>query len=151
MVTEEDLRFPIGKEEDQEAFIIDFNLQLKQQLIGDIKFLPSNLEFAIHNLDAAQLETPYREGGWTIKQLIHHIADSHINAYTRFKLGLTENNPTIKPYNQDEWSQLSDTEKLPVNISLTLLHSLHIRWCQVMEDMDEAQWQRTSPHGPASG
>lgn len=146
MVTEEGLRFPIGKEEDQEAFKTGFDDQLKQQLIGDIKFLPSNLEFAIQNLDAAQLETPYRPGGWTIKQLIHHIADSHINAYTRFKSGLTEDNPTIKPYDQDAWSKLSDTEKLPVNISLTLLHSLHIRWCQVMEDMDEAQWQRTVYH-----
>ena len=143
---EQRLCYPIGKEEDQEVFESDFNQELKQELINDIKFLPNNLEFAIQNLDASQLETPYRPGGWTVKQLIHHIADSHINAYTRFKLGLTEENPAIKPYDQDAWSQLSDTEKLPVNISITLLHALHIRWCQFMADMDEDQWQRTVYH-----
>lgn len=146
MVEEYDLRYPIGKEEEQKAFKIDFNPQLKQQLISDIKFLPANLEHAIQNLDAAQLETPYRPGGWTVKQLIHHVADSHINAYTRFKFGLTEDNPTIKPYDQDAWSRLSDTENLPVNISLTLLHALHLRWNQLMEDMSEDQWQRTIYH-----
>lgn len=146
MVEEYDLRYPIGKEEEQKAFKIDFNPQLKQQLISDIKFLPANLEYAIQNLDAAQLETPYRPGGWTVKQLIHHVADSHINAYTRFKFGLTEDNPTIKPYDQDAWSRLSDTENLPVNISLTLLHALHLRWNQLMEDMSEDQWQRTIYH-----
>lgn len=146
MAIENDLRYPIGKEEEQEEYKSEYDEQLKKELLENIKMLPSNLEYAIQNLDAAQLEIPYRPGGWTIKQLVHHVADSHINAYTRFKLGLTEDNPTIKPYDQEAWAKLSDTEKLPVNISLTLLHAIHARWCQLMGDLDESQWQRTIYH-----
>jgi uncharacterized damage-inducible protein DinB len=146
MAKGEDLRYPIGKEEEQEEYGSEYDEQLKIQLLTDIKMLPSGLEYAIQNLDAAQLETSYRPGGWTVKQLVHHVADSHINAYTRFKLGLTEDNPTIKPYDQEEWAKLSDTEKLPVNISLTLLHAVHARWCQLMSDLNESQWQRTIYH-----
>ena len=142
----EDLRYPIGKVNEQEGYESEYNEQLKTQLLNDIKMLPSNLEYAIQNLDDAQLNTPYRPGGWTVKQLVHHVADSHINAYIRFKLGLTEDNPTIKPYDQDAWSNLSDTQKLPINISLTLLHALHARWCQLMYDLSEDQWQRTIYH-----
>lgn len=146
MDEDEKLRYPIGKEDEQEFYKSRFEESVKSSLITDIKFLPSSLDFAIENLDAAQLETPYRPGGWTIQQLIHHIADSHINAYIRFKLGLTEENPTVKPYNQEAWATLSDSKKLPVNISITLLHALHLRWCQLMEDMDESQWLRTVYH-----
>ena len=126
-----DLSYPIGKENEQKEFEIEFNEPLKTTLINDIKNLPSFLEFSIQDLDASQLETPYRPGGWTVHQLVHHIADSHINAYTRFKLGLTEDNPVIKPYNQEAWADLSDTKKMPVNVSVTLLHSLHARWTQI--------------------
>ena len=146
MAQQEDFRYPIGKEDEQSAFKSPFNEQLKRSLIDEIKMLPSNLEYAIQNLDEAQLQTPYRPGGWTIHQLVHHVADSHINAYVRFKLGLTEENPVIKPYDQDAWATLTDSEKLPVNISITLLHALHARWCQCMEDMDEPQWQRAVYH-----
>jgi|SRR5665647_246528 len=146
MASDEDLHYPIGKENEQGGYGSDFNEQLKITLLNEIKMLPSNLEYAIENLDAAQLDTPYRPGGWTVKQLVHHIADSHINAYTRFKLGLTEDNPIIKPYDQDAWANLSDTKKLPINISLTLLHALHTRWYQLMDDIDESQWQRTIYH-----
>lgn len=146
MAEEEDLRYPIGKEEQQKEFAAAYNELLKAQLLIDIKMLPSNLEFAIQNLDAAQLDTPYRKGGWTVKQLIHHVADSHINAYTRFKLGLTEDNPIIKPYNQDAWAALPDTGELPVNVSLTLLHALHVRWYTLLQDLNENQWQRTIYH-----
>ena len=146
MAPVEDFRYPIGKEDEQSAFESAFNEQLKRSLIDEIKMLPSNLEYAIQNLDEAQLQTPYRPGGWTIHQLVHHVADSHINAYVRFKLGLTEENPVIKLYDQDAWATLPDSEKLPVNISITLLHALHARWCQCMEDMDEPQWQRTVYH-----
>ena len=146
MESGEDLHYPIGRENEQEEYGSDFNEQLKITLLNEIKMLPSNLEYAIENLDAAQLDKPYRPGGWTVKQLVHHIADSHINAYTRFKLGLTEDNPIIKPYDQDEWASLSDTKKLPINISLTLLHALHTRWYQLMYDLDEGQWQRTIYH-----
>lgn len=141
-----DLSYPIGKENEQKEFEIEFNEPLKTALINDIKNLPSFLEFSIQDLDASQLETPYRPGGWTVHQLVHHIADSHINAYTRFKLGLTEDNPIVKPYNQEAWADLSDTKKLPVNVSVTLLHALHARWVQILEDITESQWQRTVYH-----
>ncbi|MEO8720267.1 MAG: YfiT family bacillithiol transferase [Ginsengibacter sp.] len=146
MVHEEDLSYPIGKEDQQKEFTIEFNEQLKNSLIRDLKMLPSDLEYAIQDLDFEQLQTPYRPGGWSIQQLIHHVADSHMNAYVRFKLGLTEDNPIIKPYNQDAWANLTDSQKLPINISITLLHALHARWCQCLEDMHESQWQRTVYH-----
>lgn len=146
MFLNDELRFPIGKEEDQEGYYKDFNEPLKSRLIEDVKILPVSLEYAIQNLDAAQLEIQYRSGGWTVNQLIHHIADSHINAYVRFKLGLTEHNPVIKPYDQDKWANLPDAQKVPVNMSITLLHALHSRWCQCMEDMTETQWQRQIYH-----
>ncbi|HEY5370385.1 MAG TPA: putative metal-dependent hydrolase [Hanamia sp.] len=146
MTEDSGLRYPIGKENEQKEFEEAFSEPLKTDLISDIKNLPSFLEFSIQDMDAAQLETPYRPGGWTIHQLVHHIADSHINAYTRFKLGLTEDNPVIKPYDEKAWSELSDTKKLPVNISVTLLHALHVRWTLLLEDMTESQWQRTIYH-----
>lgn len=142
----EDLSFPIGKENEAKYFSYLFDENIKDELLHDIKLLPANLEYAIQNLDEHELETAYRPGGWTIKQLIHHVADSHINAYIRFKLALTEQNPTIKPYDQDAWAGLSDTKNLPVNISLTLLHALHARWYQLMFEMTEDQWERTIYH-----
>jgi uncharacterized damage-inducible protein DinB len=146
MSQDEKLRYPIGREEEQQVFKKKYNEELKNSLSEEIKMLPSSLEFAIQNLDAGQLETPYRPGGWTVQQVVHHVADSHMNAYTRFKLGLTENNPTIKPYDQEAWANLSDTKKLPVNLSITLLYSLHARWVQIMKDIDESEWQRTVYH-----
>lgn len=146
MISDHDLRYPIGNEDEQEEYKSEYNEQLKTRLLNDIKKLPANLEYAIQNLDASQLEMPYRPGGWAIKQLVHHVADSHINAYTRFKLGLTEDNPTVKPYDQEAWAKLSDTEKLPINISLTLLHALHARWSQLLDDLTESQWERTVYH-----
>ena len=141
-----DLSFPIGQENEAEYFNSPYAEKTKTQLLHDIKMLPSNLEHAIQDLDSHQLETPYRPAGWTVKQLIHHIAASHVNAYVRFKLGLTEQNPTIKPSDQDAWAELPDTKNLPINISLTLLHSLHARWYQLLFDMTEDQWQRTIYH-----
>ncbi|MEO9146914.1 MAG: YfiT family bacillithiol transferase [Ginsengibacter sp.] len=146
MAEEETLRYPIGRENEQEEYGIEFNESLKSPLIDEIRMLPSSLEYAIQDLDAVQLETPYRPDGWTVQQLVHHIADSHINAYTRFKLGLTEDNPVIKTYDQDGWAQLPDTQVLPVNISVTLLHALHVRWCRCLDEMSEIQWQRNIYH-----
>ena len=142
----QDLSFPIGRENEAEYYTSSFDEMVKAELLNDIKMLPAKLEYAIQDLDKHQLETPYRPGGWTVQQLIHHIADSHINAYVRFKLGLTEENPSIKPYDQEAWAELPDTKNLPVNISLTLLHSLHARWYQLMLDMVEDHWQRTIFH-----
>src|SRR5438270_8490817 len=123
-----DPRYPIGKYEPQE-----YSNKLKEQWMSDIKFLPNALENAIANLDEKQLHTPYREGGWTVHQLVHHVADSHMNAYIRFKLGYTEENPVIKPYEQELWSQTRDVKILPVNVSITLLHALHSRWYEFLK------------------
>jgi hypothetical protein len=140
------LSYPLGKEQDRYVYNKPFSNELKNELMNDIKMLPSLLELSIENLNEDQLHTPYRPGGWTVHQLIHHVSDSHINAYIIFKLGITEENPVIKPYDQSAWALLNDTKKLPVNISLTLLYSLHARWYMVMHDMTEAQWQRTVYH-----
>ena len=141
-----DLRYPIGKANEDQYFNNPYDENTKEELLNDIKMLPAKLEYAIQNLDEHQLETPYRPDGWTVKQLIQHIADSHMNAYIRFKLGLTEHNPTIKTYDEATWAELPDTKNLPVNISLTLLHSLHARWYQLLYDLNNEQWQRTVFH-----
>ena len=142
----ENIRYPIGRQEDQSVNKEDFNEKIKSSLLIDIKWLPTSLERAILNLDAEQLDTPYRDEGWTINQLVHHVADSHINAYTRFKLGLTEHEPVIKPYDQDAWALLEDSKTVPINVSLTLLHALHARWYTLMQAMTEEEWQRTIFH-----
>ncbi|MBY0482451.1 MAG: bacillithiol transferase BstA [Chitinophagaceae bacterium] len=136
-----DPRYPIGKFEPQ-----PFSEELKNKLLLDLQFLPEALERAISNLDAAQLDTPYREGGWSVKQLVHHVADSHMNAYIRFKLGLTEVNPAIKPYEEKEWALLADNNLVPINVSITLLHALHLRWVAAIKDLTEEQWNRTVFH-----
>lgn len=142
-----DLRYPIGKAEDQQSGNKDgYDEKIKKAHIIDIQQCPGLLEAAISNLDEHQLNVAYREGGWTSKQVIHHVADSHMNAYIRFKLALTEDNPIIKPYDEAAWAALSDTNNLPVNISLTLLHALHTRWVELMKNMSEADWQRTIFH-----
>ena len=130
-----DPRYPIGKYEPQ-----PFSHRQLAEWLNDIKFLPISLEQSILNLDANQLDTPYREGGWKIRQLIHHVADSHMNAYIRFKLALSETLPTIKPYNEKLWAEMKDSE-LPVNISLTLLHALHARWFEMIRDLTKEQWE----------
>jgi uncharacterized damage-inducible protein DinB len=136
-----DLRYPIGKYEPA-----SFSDKQKEEWLNDIKFLPQLLENALLNLDEEQLQTPYREAGWSIQQLVHHIADSHMNAYCRFKLGLTEDNPTIRPYEEKLWAELNDVENVPVNVSTTLLYALHTRWYVAISDLSPAEWQRTVFH-----
>jgi len=143
---ESDLRYPIGKENIDNFYTSDYSEEIRNSLLTDIKLLPVKLEYAVENLDESQLKTPYRPGGWTVHQLIHHVADSHMNAVIRFKLGLTEDNPHIKPYDEAAWAELNDTRDLPVNISLTLLHSLHARWYGLLHDLREEQWARTVYH-----
>lgn len=138
-----DLRYPIGKYEAK-----PFSIEQKIEWLADIKFLPVLLENAVLNLDESQIQTPYREGGWTVHQLIHHVADSHLNAYTRFKLGLTEDNPTIKPYNEKLCAELHDVQKLPVNISLTLLHALHSRWFEALKYVTDDEWNNRTVFHP---
>ena len=137
----EDLKYPIGK-----YIVQPFSEKVWKQWLNDIKFLPQHLETAILDLDEAQLQTPYREGGWTVHQLVHHVADSHMNAYIRFKLGLTEENPTIKPYNEAAWAKMIDTEKLPINLSLTILHAMHARWHLILANMSREDLERTVYH-----
>ncbi len=143
-MTKEELfewQYPIGKFERQA-----FSESIKAQWLLDIQYLPQHLENAVLNLDEAQLNTPYREGGWTVQQLVHHLADSHMNAYTRCKLCLTEDNPTIKPYDEVKWSELPDVLDLPIHISITLLHALHRRWHYFLQELTAADWDRTVFH-----
>lgn len=137
----EDLRYPIGKYEPQ-----SFSQKQLEAWLIDIRYLPQHLENAVLNLDEGQLDTPYRPGGWTVRQVVHHVADSHANAYIRFKLGLTENNPVIKPYDEEAWAKLSDTAVVPINVSLTLLHALHTRWVEVLKAIKTEEWERTVVH-----
>ena len=137
----EDLKYPIGKYIAQ-----PFSEKLWKTWLSDIQFLPQHLENAILNLDEQQLQTPYREGGWTVHQLVHHVADSHMNAYIRFKLGLSEENPTIKPYNEAAWAEMIDTQTLPINLSLTILHALHTRWHLILKNMSKDELNRTVYH-----
>jgi uncharacterized damage-inducible protein DinB len=146
MSGEIDLRYPIGKVEDQLSHKSGYDEKIKAAHILNIQLCPSMLEQAIANLDEHQLNVPYREGGWTSKQVVHHVADSHMNGYARFKLALTEDKPVIKPYDEAAWAKLSDTANLPINISLTLLHALHTRWVELMRNMSEDDWKRPLFH-----
>jgi hypothetical protein len=136
-----DLRYPIGHYEPQ-----PFSTKLKDQWLADIRFLPQAIENALHNLDEAQLETSYRDGGWTVHQLVHHVADSHMNAYVRFKLGYTEARPTICPYDENAWAQLADVQLLPVNVSITLLYALHQRWYEFLNSIADHDWNKAVFH-----
>jgi uncharacterized damage-inducible protein DinB len=136
-----DVRYPIGKHQ-----MLPFSQEEKEARLADILFLPRMLEYAVLNLNDDQIQTPYREGGWTVNQVIHHVADSHMNAFIRFKLGLTEDNPTIKPYIQNEWGETADVTEVPVNLSITLLHALHHRWYELLKSITDEQWERTIYH-----
>ncbi|SEA11384.1 DinB superfamily protein [Arachidicoccus rhizosphaerae] len=133
----EKLRYPIGQFEKR-----PFSETQKMKWISDIQSLPALMELAVQSLDAPALHTPYRPGGWTIHQLVHHVADSHMNAYIRLKMALTEHRPVIKSYEEHLWAELEDTKALPVNISLTLLHSLHLRWAKIYESLKETDWDK---------
>lgn len=136
-----DLIYPIGTYVEQ-----PFSEPLLQERLLDIRFLPNLLENTLLNLDAAGYEIPIREGAWNVKQLVHHLADSHMNAYIRVKLALTEENPVVKPYDQDLWAALPDSIQLPANYSATLLHALHSRWHHLMSTISMDQWSRTYYH-----
>jgi uncharacterized damage-inducible protein DinB len=136
-----DLRYPIGKYEPQ-----PFSQKQKETWLKDLKYLPDDMERAVQNLDEQQLNTPYREGGWNLKQVVHHVADSHMNSLIRFKLGLTEDNPVIKPYDEAAWARLDDVNAVPINVSLTLLHGIHLRLVKTIENLPDEQWQRTIFH-----
>lgn len=141
----EQLKYPIGKFNPPTSY----TEQQMLQWISDIKTLPYRLRQAVTGMNDEQLDTPYRPGGWTIRQVTHHIADSHINAFARLKWALTEANPTIKAYKETEWALLPDSE-LPVEPTLQLLDGLHCRFATIFERLTDEQWGRTFIH-PASG
>ena len=136
-----DLNYPIGK-----YIVQPFSQQQLKEWLLNIEVLPKALEYSITNLDAAQLEEPYRPDGWNSREVVHHVADSHMNAFMRFKLALTEDNPTIKPYNQQAFTELSDVKNIPINVSLTLLHALHARMLEVLKNIKDDEWNRSVVH-----
>lgn len=138
----EHLKYPIGRYKKPDAL----TPALMQEWINVLEILPSWMDACIENLDNEQLQTPYREGGWTIQQVVHHVADSHMNAYIRLKLALTEDNPTIKPYDENAWAGLADTKLVPVNISTTLLHALHRRMVVILKNLQPGDLNRTYYH-----
>ena len=136
------LRYPIGPFSQPDAL----SPQQRQEAIEAIAALPALLRAAVQGLTDTQLDTPYRDGGWTVRQVVHHVADSHMNAYVRMKLAATEENPTIKPYAEASWAELSDARTLPVGCSLTLLDALHTRWVAFLHTLDETAFTRTYYH-----
>jgi len=108
--------------------------------------LPARLCAAVAGLNDSQLDTPYRDGGWTLRQVVHHLADSHANSVIRFKLALTEDWPTIKPYDENAWAQLSDSKSLPIDSSLSFISAMHERWVALLESMSEADFERGYVH-----
>jgi len=145
----DDLRFPLGKFH-YEGTPSD---QQKQSFLQEIEQTPATLRAAVKDLSDSQLDTPYRPEGWTVRQVVHHVPDSHLNSYVRFKLALTEDEPTIKPYAEDRWAELADTKATPIEVSLTLLDSLHDRWVRLLRSLTPEQWKRTFRHpelGPMS-
>jgi hypothetical protein len=141
-----DLRYPVGPCE--YPWVV--SPEARKRHVDDIAALPVRLRDAVQGLDDAQLDTPYRPGGWTVRQLVHHLADSHMNAYVRFRLGLTENQPVIKPYDEKLWAELSDSHSAPIEMSLSLLEGLHHRWVLLLTGMSDADYARTIFH-PESG
>jgi uncharacterized damage-inducible protein DinB len=138
---DETLRYPVGR------FIApagDENAN-RDVHIDILRRLPATLATAVAGLDESQLDTPYREGGWTVRQVVHHVADSHANAYVRIKLALTEDWPTIKPYAEAEWAKLADS-RLPIDVSLALLTALHTRWVVLLESLQDADFERGYTH-----
>ena len=138
----EDPRYPVGRHQDEGPLGDARRLELIEQIAET----PERLHAAVHGLSAEQLDTPYRHGGWTVRQLIHHVPDSHLNAYVRFKLALTEDSPPIKPYAEALWAELPDTGRTAPEVSLTLLDALHKRWVILLRAMDDAGWARTLKH-----
>ncbi|HEX3819972.1 MAG TPA: bacillithiol transferase BstA [Candidatus Sulfotelmatobacter sp.] len=138
----EDLSYPIGKFHFEKTLTND----QKSALIGEIGETPAKLRTAVKGLSDAQLDTPYRPGGWTVRQVTHHVPDSHMNAYVRFKLALTENDPAIKPYEQQLWAELADTKETPIEVSLAMLDSLHDRWVRLLRSIKKEEWKRTFRH-----
>jgi len=140
-----DIRYPIGKF----SFEGEITPAVLNGWISQLEDAPRQLREAVEGLSEKQLDTPYREGGWSPRQLVHHIADSNMNSYIRFKLAVTEDKPTVKPYDQTKWSELADTKKAPVEDSLILLEALHRRWVLFLRTLSKADLKRVFVHPDA--
>ena len=140
---EPDLRYPIGKFARPSAPLTPGE---RRKHIDEIAEAPAHLAAAVRGLSPAQLDTPYRPGGWTVRQVIHHLPDSHMNSYVRFKLALTEDEPTIKPYDENVWAQLPDSRDTPIEVSLALLENLHKRWVILLGSFAPSNWSRQFRH-----
>jgi uncharacterized damage-inducible protein DinB len=141
-----DPRFPIGKYERRD----ELTTAERNALIDTIAAAPARMRDAVRGLSEEKLDTPYREGGWTVRQVVHHVPDSHLNSYCRFKLALTESTPTIRAYDEAAWAELPDSRITPIETSLTLLDSLHDRWTRLLRSMTEADFRRKLVH-PENG
>lgn len=137
-----DPRYPIGKF----TYNNPPDEAQRNQFISEIEQAPAKLRAAVKGLSPQQIETPYREGGWTVRQVVHHVPESHMNAYIRFKLALTEDEPTIKPYMEDRWAQLPDAQSTPLEVSLALLDSLHDRLVRMLRLIKPEEWKRAFRH-----
>lgn len=137
-----DLRYPIGKFQP----VAQVSEPDRQLYISEIEKAPGQLRAAVEGLTAPQLDTPYRPGGWTVRQVVHHVADSHMNAYVRHKLALTEQEPTIKPYDEKRWAELEDYRITPLETSLALLECLHQRWVGLLRALGPDHFSRTFRH-----
>jgi len=138
----EELSYPIGKYKKPEIF----TREILAKAISAIENFPNKIKAETENLSGEQLDTPYRPGGWTIRQVVHHCADSHMNAFIRLKLALTENTPTIKPYAEALWAELPDGKTLSLHSSLLILEGLHERWCIVLNNMSEKEFEHSFIH-----
>jgi len=136
------LKFPIGKF--KAPVLIDENI--RTGFIKDIEDLPDNIEKLTEILNDEQLNTPYRPGGWTLRQVVHHLADSHINSYVRYRLALTEDEPTIKTYDEKTWAELHDAKNEDIHFSLVLLKGLHSRWTKLLRNMSDKDFQKKLIH-----
>ena len=137
-----DPRYPIGKF----SYSGPLTAEQKQQHLDNIEQTPARLRAALSGLSERKLDTPYRDGGWTLRQVAHHVPDSHLNSYVRFKLALTENDPTIKPYMENLWAELPEARQSPIEVSLALLDALHQRWMLMLRALTGDQWKRTFRH-----
>jgi uncharacterized damage-inducible protein DinB len=137
-----DVRFPIGKFNWEG----DSSPARREQFINDLGELPARLREVVTGLTDEQLDTPYRDGGWSVRQVVHHVADSHLNSYVRFRLTLTEETPTIKAYDEAQWAELEDARRAPVEVSLALIESLHDRWVRLLRSLQPEDFAREFKH-----
>ena len=141
----DDPRYPIGPFQFASA-AAELTNEQRQELIGEIADTPARLREAVRGLSDEQFDTPYRPDGWTVRQVVHHVPDSHLNSYVRFKLALTEEHPAIKPYDEARWAMLGDSRETPVEVSLALLEALHSRWVTLLRTLAPADFARTFQH-----